>query len=118
MPFVNVVSLELGVRVLAPRLLFRNRHRRGATSANSKRDEVSSPGMFMVSAFAILSALTVRLLAFLRDTFSFTNLGMKTAASQVAKDTSFGQVPHCQRWLRALCRGISVTFQKMSAKSM
>ena len=36
----------------------------------------------MVTAFAVLSPLTSRLLAFFRDTFVFTDLCMSTAASQ------------------------------------
>ena len=68
----------------------------------------------MVTALAVLSPLTVRLLASVHGTFLLADLCMGTAASQVAEDTAFGQVPHRQHWLRALCRGIPIALRNAS----
>ena len=65
----------------------------------------------MVTAFAVLSPLTVRLLAFVHGTFLLADLCMGTGASQVAEDTTFGQVPHRQHWL---CRGIPIALRNVS----
>ena len=58
---------------------------------NSERDDVPLLGMFTVTAFTVLSSLTVRLLAFLHK-----------------KVTASGQVPHRQRWtLRNTLRNVA-----------
>ena len=77
-------------------------------ATDSERDDLSELGLLMVSAFAIMSVLLIRLLLFLHATCLLTNSNMKTATFVPAKDTGFGQIRHRQRWLRALYRGISV----------
>ena len=72
---VDEMSWEMGVRDLASRFFSRNVHRKGATSApNLERDEVPSLGRSTVTAFAVLSPLTVRLLIFFHGTHVFTGL--------------------------------------------
>ena len=75
------------------------------------RDDGSRLGWLMVSAFAIMSVLLIRLLLFLNDTF--TNPNMKTVTFLGAKDTAFGQIPHRQRWQRALYRGNSIALENV-----
>ena len=65
-------------------------------------------GLIMVSALGIMSVLLTRLLLYLHATFLLASSNIKTASFMATKDAGFGQIPHRQRWLRALQRGISI----------
>ena len=71
--------------VVLKRILEFQRSRDATSAPNSGRDGVPSLEMFIVTAVAVLSYVTVRLLAFLHDSFLFTNLCMRTAAYHVGE---------------------------------
>ena len=86
------------------RILEFQRSRDATSTPNSGRDDVPSLEMFIVTAVAVLSSLTVRLLAFLHDTFLFTDLCMRTAAYHVAKVKFHTVNAGCERGVSSALR--------------